>query len=68
MDVVCRRTLGSASKHCHARARTSISRGEKETSSSLAMFLVEMVLKCGVIRSCSRSRDRAVGLEWKREG
>ena len=35
--VGCGLTLGSDSKHCQARARTSISRGEKETDSSLAM-------------------------------
>jgi hypothetical protein len=33
-------TLGSVSMHCHARARTSISRGEKETPSSLAIATV----------------------------
>ena len=32
------RTLGSDSMHCQARAKTSISRGEKEIASSLDMM------------------------------
>jgi hypothetical protein len=35
-------TLGSVSMHCQASARTSISRGENETPSSLAIVTTSM--------------------------